>query len=369
MTFRKILQKKAESGEVFRLEDLTQYLTFDVIGTATFGHSLEAQTKGNVALQHFEDMCRAFMRSRESLNYVRNFFVNIKRDAAKKKLDAAIKVLVRERFNLLQKDKIDLTGKRGLGIMDLILRDYLEESRQTGRQELDPEFLESAITQVKTLLIAGTGTTSDTVCFALMFLSTHPEIVAKLREEHDRVFTPGIEATYEMLCAEPYKLNELEHTTNVIKETLRFFPIGNTARAGIDTIEFEGRDYPTKGLMVNPVQLVMHMNPDIFPNPKVFDPDRFVREDFPRHAWRPFERGPRACLGQPLAMDELKIVLLLIIRDFDFTCADLKPNKTPRVEWLDFDLTYGDRAFQEFVFEAKPRDGMPMTVKKSSWSS
>jgi hypothetical protein len=68
-------------------------------------------------------------------------------------------------------------------------------------------------------------------------------------------------------------------------------------------------------------------------------------------------------------MDELLITLLLTIRDFDFTCADLKPNKTPRVDWFDLDLTFGDRAFQEFVFEAKPRDGMPMTVKRSNWPS
>lgn len=68
-------------------------------------------------------------------------------------------------------------------------------------------------------------------------------------------------------------------------------------------------------------------------------------------------------------MDELKIIFLLITRDFDFKCANLKPNKTSRVEWTDLDLTFGDRAFQEFVFEAKPRDGMPMTVRKSGWSS
>lgn len=369
MKFRAHLMKKAESGESFKLEEITLHLTFDVIGTATFGRSLEAQTKGHIALKHFEDMCRAFMRTRESFNIVKNFFVNMKRDSAKKKLDAIIADLIQERFDKVQHEKLDLSEKRGLGIMDLILRDYMEEHRQAEKKGLDPEFLQNAITQVKTLIIAGTGTTSDTICFTAMFLSTHPEVVRKLREEHDRVFTPGTEATYTMLCAEPYRLNELEYTGNVIKETLRFFPIGNTAREGLDTITFEGREYPTKGLMINPVQFTMHMDPKYFANPTKFDPDRFAREEHPRHAWRPFERGPRACLGQPLAMDELKTILLLIVRDFDFTCADLKPNKTQRVEWTDLDLTYGDRAFQEFVFEAKPRDGMPMTVKKSNWTS
>jgi cytochrome P450 len=102
------------------------------------------------------------------------------------------------------------------------VRDYLDE----GRQELDPVFLDNAVTQVKTLLVAGTGTTSDTLCFAAMFLSAHSEVVQKMREEHDRVFTKGTEATYDMLCSNPNKLNELEYTTNVIKEVLRFYPIG-----------------------------------------------------------------------------------------------------------------------------------------------
>jgi len=203
-------------------------------------------------------------------------------------------------------------------------------------------------------------------------LSVHPEVVRKLREEHDSVFTNGIDATFEMLQRDSYKLNQLEYTTNVIKEVLRFYPVGYTVRAEHPTepfLSYNGIQYSTKGKMVCPLQMHMHMNEQIFEKPKTFDPDRFARPDFPRHAWRPFERGPRSCLGQSLAMDEVKITLLLTIRDFDFTCADLKPNKTPRVSWTDWDLTFGDRAFQQFIFEARPRDGMPMVVKKSNWPS
>lgn len=203
-------------------------------------------------------------------------------------------------------------------------------------------------------------------------MSVHPEVVRKLREEHDAVFTKGIDATFDMLQHDPYKLNQLEYTNNVVKEVLRFYPIGNTARMEHPTdkfLSYEGELYSTKGKMICPVQMTMHMNEKVFENATKFDPDRYAREDFPRHAWRPFERGPRGCLGQPLAMDELKIALLLTIRDFDFTCEDLKPNKRPRVDWTDWDLTFGDRAFQQFVFEARPRDGMPMTVKNSNWAS
>ncbi|KAF2627826.1 cytochrome P450, partial [Macroventuria anomochaeta] len=372
MEFRAILNKLAETGEAFELEKYVERLTLDIVGEATFGHSLGAQTMGSSVMQHWEEMSRANMQTRTGwrIDFVRNYLAKQRRETAKMKLDVALAELVEKRFDYVQKNDVSLEKRKDSIIMDLILREYLQETHQGSQKRMDPEFLEDVLTQIRTLVVGGTGTTTDTICFAYMLLSAHPEVVQRLREEHDRVFVSGIDASHDILCSEPYKLNSLEYTTNVIKETLRLFPVGCTARREHSDgfLPYEGRQYTTKGFLILPMQHTMHMNPEIFPNPKAFDPDRFAREDFVRHAWRPFERGPRACLGQPLAMDEMKIILLLTVRDFDFTCVDLKPNKTPRVLWTDLDLTFGDRAFQEYVFEAKPRDHMPMSVKKSDWA-
>jgi cytochrome P450 len=162
-------------------------------------------------------------------------------------------------------DKLDLSQKRGLGIMELILRDHLNDPRQNEGKELDPNFLEDAVTQVKTLLVAGNGTTSDTACFGTMLLSAYPEVVEKMREEHDRVFAPSIDATYELLKADPFKLNELVYTANVVKEVLRFYPVGSTVREGTNSVTYQGREWPTKGLMFCPMALTMHMDPKFFP--------------------------------------------------------------------------------------------------------
>jgi len=63
-------------------------------------------------------------------------------------------------------------------------------------------------------------------------------------------------------------------------------------------------------------------------------------------------------------MNELKIILLLTVQDYDFECMDLKPNDKPRAVYTDLDLTYGDVIFQELGIEAKPRGGMMMRVKR-----
>lgn len=104
MKFRSVLHKKAKSGEVFKFEEPTQHLTFDVISTTTFGRSLDAQTKGSPALEHFENMSRDFMTTRESFNYIRNFFVNRKIFAERSKFDAIVEGLIKERFEIVKRE-------------------------------------------------------------------------------------------------------------------------------------------------------------------------------------------------------------------------------------------------------------------------
>lgn len=374
MSFRAALQKHAESGKVFKMEHTASCLTFDVIGTAVFGpgSSLGAQKEGdNRSLQNFNEIMDMNMVERNSKNPLSKWSARRKRLAAMNELDTTLTKLMHQRYSELELGKIDVSQKRSLTIMDLVLRDRLEEARKTNGNmstALNPEFMQIALTQIKTMLLAGTGTTNDTISFIYMFLSTHPDAVEKLRAEHSRVFAPTIDETHKMLQDPEHhsKVNDLTYTEHVIKETLRFFPIGSTARAADETglVRFKDQEYVTTDHMVLIVSHAMQMNPSLFPQAGTWDPDRFSRDESPRHAWRPFERGPRACLGQTLAMDELKIVLLLTVRDFDFCCEGLVPNKKPRVEWTDIDLVYGDQAFQEFVFEARPREGMPMTVKR-----
>jgi cytochrome P450 len=160
MEFRSILHRMAESGQKFSLEEITLRTTFDVIGKATFGHSMNAKSNGSKALEHWDIMTRAFAKTRESWNPVRNFLSKRIVQRETKQLDQILADLIRKRFDVVVQEKTDLSNKKGLGIMDLILRDYVEDIRQSGKQGLDPAFLKTAVTQVKTLVIAGNGKTA-----------------------------------------------------------------------------------------------------------------------------------------------------------------------------------------------------------------
>jgi cytochrome P450 len=74
-----------------------------------------------------------------------------------------------------------------------------------------------------------------------MLLSKSPEVVKKLREEHSRVFHEDSTETLNILRDSPQKLDELEYTTAVIKETLRLFPVGFGVREADDGYVFPPR--------------------------------------------------------------------------------------------------------------------------------
>lgn len=105
---------------------------------------------------------------------------------------------------------------------------------------------------------------------------------------------------------------------------------------------------------------LIHMDPKIFHNPKEFRPERHLascssEENFPRNAFRPFERGLRSCVGQHLALDELRIALLMLARWFDFELRGHEPVDTPRLRHTDLDTKLGTYAFQVQKFAASSR--------------
>ncbi|MCS7101993.1 MAG: cytochrome P450, partial [Burkholderiaceae bacterium] len=65
----------------------------------------------------------------------------------------------------------------------------------------------------------------------------------------------------------------------------------------------------------------LHRDPAVWEAPDRFDPERFAparRARIPRHAYRPFGNGARACIGQQFAMMEAKLALALLLANFEF---------------------------------------------------
>lgn len=205
--------------------------------------------------------------------------------------------------------------------------------------------------------------------FTYMLLSKNPDIAEKMRQEHIAEFGSDFKTAIDSLLEAPEKLQNLHYTDAVLKEAMRLFPVGfgvREAPSGM-TLEFHGRSLPIdKGLAICLNGHDLHYNESFFPSPTKFQPERWLENDIPRPYFRTFSRGPRGCLGQNLAMNELKIILIHTIRDYEFEVRTFEPNAEARTTYTNLDTVYGDTIFQELGMEAKPRGKMMVKVKRRS---
>jgi cytochrome P450 len=216
-------------------------------------------------------------------------------------------------------------------IIDLAMKTFNEEVEQEGVQKVpDKAFIKIVVAQLIMFMFAGHDTTATTLCWILHTLQKHPTEMARVRSEHDSVFGKDLSKAVEQLRTTPHLLNSLPYTMAVIKETLRLFPSVGSIREGSPDISFTvpgfKASFPTEGFMVwDGIRAAMRAE-HIWQQPNDFLPDRWlVDAEHSLHpvknAWRPFGTGPRVCIGQELAITEIKLVLVLVLRELDIDCA------------------------------------------------
>ncbi len=251
-------------------------------------------------------------------------------------------------------------------IVSLALQTYLAED--DSRTSLDSTFRTFTISQIKQFLFSGHDTTSSTMCYIFYLLSTNQAILRRVRDEHTQVFGSSLAEKVQKLREEPYLLNQLPYSLAVLKETMRLFPVASSLRGGepgFNVQDAEGRSFPTDGFLVWAVSQPLHRDRSYWPQPEVFLPDRWLvgPKDplYPiKGAWRPFEYGPRNCIGQELAMMEMKIAMILVLQMFDIEVAydQIDRQKSGSPNTVD-----GERAYQLSL--SGPSDGLPCRLRQA----
>ncbi len=168
--------------------------------------------------------------------------------------------------------------------------------------------------ELMTMVLAGHETTANALSWAIYLLGKHPDVAAKLRMEVDEVLE-GRPPTLE-------DLGNLEYVDCVIKEAMRVYPpVWIYERLSLGDDRLGGYDV-AKGSVVAICPWTLHRNPEVFPDPERFDPERFrpaVASERDKYAYLPFGTGPRTCIGNAFAMMEAKIILSVIAQRFDLS--------------------------------------------------
>jgi cytochrome P450 len=165
--------------------------------------------------------------------------------------------------------------------------------------------------QLITLLVAGHDTTATGLAWALERLTRHPQILAKA-----------------VAAAEAGDAAGDEYLDAIAKETLRIRPVvPDVGRILKEPVEIGGYQLPV-GVMVVPSITSVHADPNVYPNPEKFDPDRMVGATLSPTTWFPFGGGNRRCLGAGFAMVEMRIVLREILRRVELSTTAAPDEKT-----------------------------------------
>ena len=165
-------------------------------------------------------------------------------------------------------------------------------------------------------MLAGHDTTATALTYALWILGHHPEVQDRVAAEvaalGERELTPADVA-------------HLGYTTQVLHEALRLCPpAAGVGRMAVRDIAVGGHRIEA-GTLVAVGIYALHRDPEIWPEPDTFDPDRFSPEKTAaRDRWHflPFAGGSRSCIGEHFARLETTLALATIVRSLRVRSLD-----------------------------------------------
>lgn len=338
------LEGHAQSGESFDIHRCFGCFTMDVIASVAFGTQVDSQKNPDDPFVYHAQkffsvtIFRPIMylliafpfliaplaglipsKARDEMN---SFFTSCIREIIKDRDKQPASERRRDFLQLM----LDARSTVALEHFDVVNQsDELPANGPSSPEDLPPRRTQKRmmtqdeiVGQAFIFLLAGYETSSNTLAFVCYLLSQHPECQARLQDEVDQFYTKHESPDY-------HSVQELKYLDMVISEALRLYPPGfRFAREVERDCTVNGQFLP-KGATVEIPAGYLHYDPQHWPEPDKFNPERFTAEArSSRHpfVYLPFGAGPRSCVGMRLAQLEIKMALVHIFHKYTILPCD-----------------------------------------------
>jgi len=286
-------------GESVKLLDVTTELTMDVILTSVFGVADgPAFDEGRRLLEGLTKMSPLLLFSKRTHTPWFGGYRTM--------------VAVRAQFTAWLRERIGEARARtgGEDILSLMVSARYDDDSAMTDDELESQLI--------TLLFAGHETTAIALAWAGHWLGRHPAVVDRLRSELD-----GLGAD-----AEPDAVAGLPYLQAVCDETLRLNPIvTENLRLLKAPLEIGGFTLPA-GMGVSVSMAAIHSDPELYPEPEAFRPQRFLDRTYGPFEFLPFGGGHRRCIGAAFAAWEMRLGVAELVQSWDYEL--LEPDEKPK---------------------------------------
>ncbi|KAK6303863.1 cytochrome P450 3A30 [Coregonus clupeaformis] len=312
----KFLQKKVDSDEVLEVKEIFGAYSMDVVASSAFSVDIDSINQPNdPVITNVKELLKFNLLNPLLILIVLFPFM---RPLLEKCNVSFLPAGVMEFFySFLRKIKAERSKNvhnTRVDLMQLMVDSQIPQdhgSKESAHKGLtDHEILSQALTYI----FAGYETSSSTLGFLSYNLATNPDVQATLQDEIDQTFPDKAPPTYEGLM-------QMEYLDMVINESLRVYPISSRLeRVAKATVEVNGVTIP-KGTVVMVPVMTLHHHPTHWPEPDVFRPERFSkenRENIDPYTYLPFGMGPRNCIGMRFALQAIKLVIVEILQSFIF---------------------------------------------------
>jgi len=219
------------------------------------------------------------------------------------------------------------SGKSHNDLLDMLLATRYEDTNEgmTDKQLLDESLI---------LFVAGHETSANALAWAFYLLCKNPDATEKIRAEYKQVVGNR--------KVEFSDFPKLKYTTQVIQETMRIYPPAwITDRLANEPDDIKDYHIP-KDRMFAIYIYGLHHSKKYWKKPEKFLPERFEKENMkgkPAFAYMPFGGGPRLCIGNNFAMMEMQLVILELLKRYNFEL--MKNQKIEAMPYVTLQPKYG----------------------------